>query len=102
MLKKFKDWLIKKLGGFTKAEYDDWSRLPVSKLEFIPEPMGDVVTLCADVTFNVAYAPPPDWIEATLCGALANKIKPYVRLETHDDFCRDKKTVRAYVKVVGR
>lgn len=102
MLKKFKDWLIKKLGGFTKAEYDDWTRVPVSKFEFIPNPMGDVVTICAEATYDLAYAPAPEWIEVTVLGTLANKIKPYVRMETNADFCRNQKTVRAYVKVVGR
>ena len=32
---KFKNWLIKKLGGYTKAEYEDWSRVPIPK----PVPM---------------------------------------------------------------
>lgn len=32
MLKRLKDWLIKRLGGYTKEEYNDWSRIPIVKL----------------------------------------------------------------------
>ena len=31
MWKRFKTWLIKRLGGYTKEEYDDWSRIPIPK-----------------------------------------------------------------------
>lgn len=31
MWKRFKTWLIKRLGGYTKEEYDDWSRIPIVK-----------------------------------------------------------------------
>ena len=31
MLKRLKDWLIKRLGGYTKEEYNDWSRIPIVK-----------------------------------------------------------------------
>lgn len=29
MLKRLKDWLIKRLGGYSKEEYNDWSRIPI-------------------------------------------------------------------------
>lgn len=31
MWKRFKNWLIKRLGGYTKAEYDDWSRFHIQR-----------------------------------------------------------------------
>ena len=37
MLKRLKDWLIKRLGGYTKEEYDDWSRIPIVKPPIIRE-----------------------------------------------------------------
>ena len=37
MWKRFKAWLIKRLGGYTKEEYDDWSRIPIVRPPIIQE-----------------------------------------------------------------
>lgn len=37
MWKRFKDWLIKHLGGYTKEEYNDWSRIPIVKPPIVRE-----------------------------------------------------------------
>lgn len=37
MLKRLKDWLIKRLGGYTKEEYNDWSRIPIVKPPIVRE-----------------------------------------------------------------
>ena len=34
MLERLKNWLIKRLGGYTKEEYDDQSRFPIMKPDF--------------------------------------------------------------------
>ena len=31
MLERLKNWLIKRLGGYTKEEYNDWSRIPIAE-----------------------------------------------------------------------
>lgn len=37
MWKRFKAWLIKRLGGYTKEEYDDWSRIPIVRPAIVRE-----------------------------------------------------------------
>ena len=52
MWKRICDWLIKRLGGYTKAEYDDWSRIPVAK-PVIQERCHRVETLRAVQTIHM-------------------------------------------------
>lgn len=42
MWKRFKTWLIKRLGGYTKEEYDDWSRIPIVKPLIVEKRFGTV------------------------------------------------------------
>lgn len=101
MWEKIKNWLIKRLGGYTKAEYDDSGRFPVTRYEVIQDQRKDVVTLQADMWYDAFSTPPSEWTEKQLIGELAMKIKPYVKWERSDDYCRMKKGVRAVVKVVA-
>lgn len=57
MWERFKAWLIKRLGGYTKEEYDDWSRIPIAKT-LIVEQRFRSVDLRADrtVTFEQVSA----------------------------------------------
>lgn len=41
-MKRLKDWLIKRLGGYTKEEYNDWSRIPVAKPLIVEKRFGTV------------------------------------------------------------
>lgn len=100
MWQKIKNWLIKKLGGYTKAEYDDFSRCPVTRFEILPERPKNIVRLHADVWFDPFSTPPREWTERKLLDALATQIKPYVHWENSEDYCRMKRGVRAVVKVV--
>ena len=36
-MQKIKHWLVKRLGGYTREEYDDWSRIPIVKPPIIRE-----------------------------------------------------------------
>lgn len=101
MWEKVKCWLIKKLGGYTKAEYDDFSRFPGIKYEFLPPQTRDVVKLCAHGEFSCFDSPPPEWIENRLMDELARQMKPYVTLAWSEDYCKMTKCVRAVVKVVS-
>lgn len=100
MWEKIKNWLIKWLGGYTKAEYDDFSRCPVTRFEIIPDQPKNIVTLRAEMWFDHFSTPPTEWTEKQLIGELAMKIKPYVHWERSEDYCRMKRAVRAVVKVV--
>lgn len=101
MWKRLKNWLIKKLGGYTKAEYDDCSRLPVERYVFRPAPVSrDVVTIRAEGRYNYFNKPPDDWLERKLAGELAAKMMECVRFECIDDPCRMETTIRATVRVV--
>ena len=102
MLKKFKDWLIKKLGGYTKAEYDDFSRIPVCRYEFLPPQNNNIVTLSIEGEFSHFDDPPTEWIEDMLMAELARKIKPHVHWERGENYSTMKTWVRAIVKVVAR
>ena len=100
MLQRFKNWIIKKLGGYTKAEYDNYARLPIDRFVVMPEQTRNVVTLRTEMTYDHFASPPSEWIEDRLCGELGRQIKPYVRLERGEDYCNMMTTIRAYVKVV--
>ena len=95
---KLKNWIIKKLGGYTRAEYE--SR-PVDRFEFLSIKQNDIVTLQTEGEFDVFNEPPKEWLEDKLMGELAKKIKPYVMWDHARDCYRMKKFVRAAVKVVN-
>lgn len=97
---KIKNWLIKRLGGYTKAEYDDFSRFPVTRFEVIPERTKNIVRLQSEAWFDSFSTPPTEWTERKLIGELAMQLKPYVHWEQSEDYCRMKRAVRAVVKVV--
>ena len=93
-----KDWLIKKLGGYTKAEYDIAA---VARYEFIPPPeWNNIIKVCAEGKYHHFDEPPREWIESHLVEELAREIKPYVRWETNIDYCDMMHNIRAIVKVV--
>ena len=48
MLKRFKNWLIKLLGGYTKAEYDTVRSIPIAEPKVIVREVRRTVELCAD------------------------------------------------------
>jgi len=81
MLQKFKNWLIKKLGGYTKAEYD---MIPIQRMVFQPEDLN-VIALRAECTYDELRMPPQEWVENRLIENLAQQMKPYVTWE----FCQN-------------
>ena len=101
MWQKIKNWIIKKLGGYTKAEYENLSKRPVERFEFIPHPASNVVLLRTEGVVDTFYAPEKEWMEDKLVHALAQELRPYVRWTTCDDYCDMKRTYRAEVKVVA-
>ena len=102
MLTKLKNWLIKKLGGYTKAEFDAWTNLPVERYVFTPAPVSrDIVAIRAEAAYALFNKPPEEWLERKLTGELAAKMKKYVRFESIDDPCRMETSIRATVMVVN-
>ena len=101
VIQKIKNWLIKKLGGHTKAEYDDTSRFPITKFEFLPPAeRHDVITLGAEAIFDYFRSDEADYIENRLIRSLSEQMKPYVNFVREDDRMNLKSTIYAYVKVV--
>lgn len=99
--RRIKNWCIKKLGGYTKAEYDDMSRFPVERFEFIPRPDSKrIITLKAEASIDVIHSVPHDWVEGKMLDELAKQMKPFVVWEFCEDYMEFKKKIRAYVKVV--
>ena len=97
---ELKNWLIKKLGGYTEKEFIE--RL-VDRFEVFTVTQRDIETLRVDVKFDLLNSPPQDWIEDRAVHELAKKIKPFVRWETCESYLYAMdmtKVVRAYVKVV--
>ncbi len=96
-MKEIKNFIIKKLGGYTPEEYQCLNGV---HYEFLPRPISsNVRTLCASATYSLVNSVPQDWIEDKLIMILAKQIKPYVRFENeYEEIVR--KTVHAYVKVV--
>lgn len=99
MWAKFKNWLIKKLGGYTKWEYDDLSL--VTRYEVLSEQRKDIVQLRAEMSYDSFRTLPKEWVEDKLVGQLAEQMKPLVHWERSEDYCEMKIGVRAGVKVVG-
>ena len=100
MLTRPKNWIIKKLGGYTKAEYDNLSRFPIRHFEFMPPQRSNIVTLQTQGAFDKFNEPSQEWLENRVVCELAKQLKPYVTWEYEEDCCRTNKIVRAAVKVV--
>lgn len=94
---KLKNYIIKKLGGYTEKEYRTINDI---HYEFIPQKTSNFITLLSRVEYFTDYPPPQDWVEDKLIMGLTQQIKPYVRFYNEYDQMEMKKTVSAYVKVV--
>ncbi|MBQ3557843.1 MAG: hypothetical protein IJA11_08640 [Oscillospiraceae bacterium] len=83
MLKRFKAWLIKRLGGYTQEEYDDWRRIPIQK-PALQEVNRSVITLKAGRTVDfkeiMEYGEQQMEIVTTrgIIDELANAMLPFV------------------------
>lgn len=86
MWKRFKNWLIKRLGGYTKVEYDDWSRIPIVKPDLfsVDRCVGHTVKLHADRTVYFEDVVARGWQEverftcAEITRELTNAALPYI------------------------
>lgn len=94
MWKRIKNYIIKKLGGYTKEEC-----LTSVHYEFIPREQK-IITIHSSGTFAKYNTPPQDWIEDKLLMGIARRMKPYVRFEEEYDPITMAKTIYGYVKVV--
>ena len=94
MLERLKNWLIKRLGGYTKEEYDDWSRVPISKPYFREAPVPNVIKLVAVKKFSRQEMVCPAWFSERytaefekdcLVRELAGQIVPFVEFQWRED-----------------
>ena len=100
---RIKNWIIKKMGGYTKAEYDDMSRRPAERFVFTPQPdRRGIITLRTEATLDTYMSVPHEWVEGRMLDELAKQMKPFVVWEFSDDYMDFRKKVRASVKVVDR
>jgi len=101
MWKRLKNWLIKKLGGYTKAEVDALRYLTATYREpRVVAKSGEIVTLRTEAWFDHFNLPPAEWAKDKIAVSLAMKMKPYVRWEAKDDHSGMKQSIRATVRVV--
>lgn len=96
---RIKNWIIKKLGGYTKKEYDF---RPIERFEFIPQRLDsrNIITLRTEETLDIFRSVPHEWVEGRMLDELAKQMKPFVVWEFNDDYMDFRKKVRASIKVV--
>lgn len=101
---RFKNWLIKKLGGYTKAEFSDMTRVQISHTGLaLRRDTGKIVTLSADMSIDTIHPVSREWIEGTLLVELLEQMKPFVEWESTEDHVKwPQKSVRARIRVVNR
>lgn len=102
--KRIKEWLIKKLGGYTKAEYDALAGCVRTRYEFLPPQRMDVHVIRAEGEYAFPYAPPAEYMKDKLLVEIAKQAEPYVNWETSEsylDFLDHKKTIRASLRVLS-
>lgn len=92
--KRIKNWIIKKLGGFTQDEF-----APTTRYEFIPT-QKDVITLCAEGECAYPYTPPAEFVKDMLCQELSKQLRPHVKWQRCDDYFSGTHIIRATVRVV--
>lgn len=97
---KFKNWLIKKLGGYTKAEYDAIAHIPMPK-PVIQEVRPNVHTLRDELTvFRETERRYRKALEKDMVVKLAEALKPYVRFQVQNIWAQDSVKLRAEVRVL--
>ena len=89
-----KNWLIKKLGGFTETEY------MFRPCRFIERRNGQVEMISAEGRYSLFLKPPEDFIEERLIYQLAQGLKPYAQWQRAEDRERGEIKIRATIKVV--
>lgn len=100
MWTKFKTWLIKKLGGYTKAEYDKIAHIPVHP-PVLREVRSNVHTLRDELTvFRETERRYRKALEKDMVVKLAEALEPYVRFQVQNIWAQDSVKLRAEVRVL--
>lgn len=110
MWKRFKNWLIKRLGGYTKAEYDDWSRIPIVKPDLfsVDRSVGHTVELHADRNVYFEDVVARCWQEvelltrAEITRELTNAVLPYITWRKIKDPAAFKMRIEATLAVLDK
>lgn len=96
-MKKLKNWIIKKLGGYTKEEF---RAITDVHYKFFPQNNRNIITLRANGYFGQYDSPPQDYLENRLIECIAKQLKHFVRWEDAYDPITQKRTISANIKVV--
>ena len=106
MLKRIKNWMIKKLGGFTQEEYD--SRPPVKHI-YVPPINSEqvkVVKASAEVTLPIEINRDDPFFVGRIYGMVMRELRPqlapFLQLEYHDRWRKEQQVVRGTIWVTTR
>lgn len=106
MWQKFKNWLIKKLGGYTDEEYKkDWA---IPKIPHIEPVHKDVVPIKARVSVGLRYLESPaidiiGWAREQLLREITKEVSRFIEYEAKDDCLMDERIYSATLYVaLGR
>lgn len=105
MWKRFKDWLIKKLGGYTKAEYDKEKlhaplQFKAARAECVPVVAERFVIRARMDAYGPEYSDPYSEIKECLVQEIQQQIPAYIEF---DYLVRlDQRCIRARLLVMKR
>lgn len=104
MLEKIRNWIIKKLGGYTKTEYQYINRIEVPKLRVEPH---EVVTLCEQTQIHYMHKGYLDYellaerYRNMLRDRLMYQLGAYIEYEAREAECGEL-VMRATLRVLQR
>lgn len=101
MIQKIKNWLIKKLGGYTAAEYNH-IRIHESYVRYVPEDYRhEKLRASVAIPMHHGFTPPGAGVR-DLRYQLAEQLEPYMRIEQCEDIQRMEMRLAAELVVVKR
>ena len=102
MMRRIRDWIIKKLGGYTAAEYERNGRVPLQKAFVEQRHVEKLEVRCAISRASLAVKglAREEVARRELAMRLTRLVEERMTVQSREDIARDSIVVRAYIRVV--